>query len=364
MNKNVGGHFKWLLGVVAGASLVGGCAAPADEAEMADVEQTGDLQVSLSVDEAVLSAQDDVAVTLTFVNTSSEPVQLLKWHIGDGGIQDHLFEVTRDGEPVEYLGACAKRVAPRAEDYITLAPGESLTRTLPLSEEYDLSQDGDYTIRYDVGSVHSHGSMISNVSLLQSNDLGLWIQGRPSARLEAAQKQQSPTEALSYTNCSSTQQSSISSANSSAISYANGAYNYLNSTTPSGTQRYKTWFGTYSSTNWNTAKSHFNSIKNGFSQSVVVDCSCTDSGTYAYVYPSQPYKIYVCGAFWSAPTTGTDSKAGTLVHEMSHFTVVAATDDWAYGQTAAKNLAISSPTKALDNADNHEYFAENTPALP
>jgi peptidyl-Lys metalloendopeptidase len=80
------------------------------------------------------------------------------------------------------------------------------------------------------------------------------------------------------------------------------------------------------------------------------------------VYPTQPYRIYVCNAFWNAPNTGTDSKAGTLVHEMSHFNVVAATDDHAYGQTAAKNLAISSPTKALDNADSHEYFAENTPA--
>ncbi|MEO8196116.1 MAG: M35 family metallo-endopeptidase [Thermoanaerobaculia bacterium] len=29
--------------------------------------------------------------------------------------------------------------------------------------------------------------------------------------------------------------------------------------------------------------------------------------------------------------TGTDSKAGTLVHEMSHFNVVASTDDHAYG---------------------------------
>ena len=32
-----------------------------------------------------------------------------------------------------------------------------------------------------------------------------------------------------------------------------------------------------------------------------------------------------------------------------------------YGQAGAKNLAISNPTNALDNADNHEYFAENTP---
>ncbi|WP_308628312.1 M35 family metallo-endopeptidase [Massilia genomosp. 1] len=35
--------------------------------------------------------------------------------------------------------------------------------------------------------------------------------------------------------------------------------------------------------------------------------------------------LYVCGAFWRAPVTGTDSQGGTLVHEMSHFTAVAGT---------------------------------------
>jgi peptidyl-Lys metalloendopeptidase len=95
--------------------------------------------------------------------------------------------------------------------------------------------------------------------------------------------------------------------------------------------------------------------------SITVDCKCKQS-YYAYVYATQPYKIYVCRAFWSAPMNGTDSKAGTLVHEMSHFDVVANTDDVVYGQTGAKNLAISNPNDAIRNADSHEYFAENTPA--
>jgi len=62
--------------------------------------------------------------------------------------------------------------------------------------------------------------------------------------------------------------------------------------------------------------------------------------------------------------TGTDSWAGTLIHEMSYFDVVAGTDDFVYEQAGATALAISDPQKALNNADSHEYFAENTPALP
>ena len=63
--------------------------------------------------------------------------------------------------------------------------------------------------------------------------------------------------------------------------------------------------------------------------------------------------------FWNAPNTGRDSKAGTLVHETSHFNVVAGTNDYVYGATGAHNLAVSDPSRAINNADNHEYFAED-----
>ena len=146
--------------------------------------------------------------------------------------------------------------------------------------------------------------------------------------------------------------------------YADAAVSYL-AATPSATARYTTWFGTFSNANWNTVKSHFASIKDVYdTKPLVFDCSCSKKNTYAYVYSSQPYKIYLCGAFWSAPMTGTDSKGGTLVHETSHFTAVAGTSDDAYGQSAAKSLALSNPAQAIMNADSHEYFAENTPAQP
>jgi hypothetical protein len=127
--------------------------------------------------------------------------------------------------------------------------------------------------------------------------------------------------------------------------------------------RYTTWFGAPNSGRFNTVKSHFEAIEDAFeSAPTVVNCDC-DEPYYAYVFADQPYEIYVCDAFWSAPTSGTDSKAGTLVHEMSHFTVVAATRDHEYGQNACRSLAISSPQQAVMNADSHEYFAENTPPL-
>ena len=89
--------------------------------------------------------------------------------------------------------------------------------------------------------------------------------------------------------------------------------------------RYTTWFGAYTSSRYNTAEQHFVDIDAAMDQNggqITVNCGCNQSA-YAYVYPTRPYEIFVCRAFWSAPNTGTDSKAGTLVHEMSHFNIVA-----------------------------------------
>jgi peptidyl-Lys metalloendopeptidase len=151
----------------------------------------------------------------------------------------------------------------------------------------------------------------------------------------------------------------------STESYAANALSYLNAGTRGA--RYTTWFGTYNATRYSTARSHFASISDAAStKALAFDCSTcpgtANASAYAYVYANAPYRIYLCNAFWAAPNTGTDSRAGTIIHEVSHFTVVAGTSDYAYGQTAARSLAISNPARAVSNADSHEYFAENTPA--
>jgi peptidyl-Lys metalloendopeptidase len=152
----------------------------------------------------------------------------------------------------------------------------------------------------------------------------------------------------------------VTNAISGSKSYATNAKNYMQTHTASNVgPRYTTWFGSATTTYVSTITNHFVKIEDAFlNKPITIDCTCTDN-YYAYVYKNQPYTIHVCNAYRSAPTTGTDSKAGTLIHEMSHFTVVADTDDWAYGQTACKRLKSN---KSTDNADSHEYFSENTPS--
>ena len=315
------------------------------------------LDVRVSLPNPVLRGDVDVTVTVTVSNTSRHPVNLLKWQLPTDELEGALFRITRDDQPVAYLGPLVKRTAPQAADKVKLEAGASLSYEVELTGAYDLSQSGRYAIEYVSRGKHD------DAATLASAPVYVWLEGRSGTVNKPAPPPSAGSSTISYTgNCSASQQGLLVQAVNAATAYATTATTYL-SDTPSATPRYVTWFGIYGTAGWNTAKSHFAAEQSAFTtQALVLDCKCKKSNVYAYVYPTQPYKIYVCGAFWNAPMTGTDSKGGTLIHEMSHFNVVASTDDWAYGQTAAKSLAISDPVKALDNADSHEYFAENTSA--
>jgi peptidyl-Lys metalloendopeptidase len=356
--------FTWLfLGLSASALVMSGCVAPdVDEAgptpgtpseeEVAE-PAAGDLSVKLSANKLTVGTKEAVTVTLSLTNAADHPVRVLSWYVPGDELEEDVFEVTLQGQAVDFIGPHYKRPAAEDTDYVTIAPGKTLTYTADLTAFYDFSQSGDYQIRYAADYLPAGEK--DHVTI-QSNGAKLWVEAHAYAQVGA------PTS-LAYTKCTTTQQDTVVQALAAAKAMADNSTNYLTVTAPSGTPRYKTWFGTFSSGGWSTAKSHFVAIQDAlYNKPMAFNCGCKKQ-YYAYVYPSQPYNVYLCSAFWSAPMTGTDSKGGTIIHETSHFTAVAGTNDYAYGQSAAKNLATSDPNKALNNADNHEYFAENTPFL-
>jgi peptidyl-Lys metalloendopeptidase len=277
--------------------------------------------------------------------------------------------VSVDGKPVAYAGPLIKRGLPSPADFAILAPGETRKALVDLSAYYDMRQPGLYTVT--LASPLQHASLSDGRMLTTERGLPMVLQSAPLQFLSKGAAQgphpKKPgsggvvVNGVTFVGCSSTQISGAGDAVVQARVYSENAKGYLNAGTVGS--RYTTWFGAYTSTRYNTAQQHFTAIDAALDQSngqVTINCGCNQN-YYAYVYPTQPYQIYVCRAFWSAPLTGTDSKAGTLIHETSHFNNVAGTDDIVYGQSGAKNLAASDPDGALNNADNHEYFAENNP---
>jgi len=76
---------------------------------------------------------------------------------------------------------------------------------------------------------------------------------------------------------------------------------------------------------------------------------------YAYVYPHQPYHIWVGDDFFTAARSGPkDTTVGTLIHEATHWTIVKGSDDHAYGDIQHLSAAL-----ARNNADTLERIAES-----
>ena len=319
--------------------------------------------VTLSVDQVSFQASDPVLITVTYINSNKNTIRILRWFTPENGLEEPVFSVKVDGQPAAYTGAFYKRPAAEAGDYVSLKSKSSIAYVVDLREYYDLSVSGEYEISFKASSYFlfsEKGNNSSDPDLLRSAPIALKVEGQ--VKPKPSPTTTPPPGGTAFNVCTTAQQAILLNARAGATTYASGAKSYLAGIS-SGTNRYLTWFGAFTTSRLNTVKSHFDALTTAWtSASVTFDCKCKQN-YYAYVYPDRPYTIYLCKVFWQAPLTGTDSQSGTLIHEMSHFNVVAGTDDFVYGQTGAKSLAVTNPDNAINNADNHEYFAENNPPL-
>ncbi|WIM94147.1 M35 family metallo-endopeptidase [Actinoplanes oblitus] len=337
----------------------------ADAATAADA--TG-LTTTVQIDEVSSSS---LTVRLTTRNTSSSPVSVLSRDLPRAGLSGGLLAVTRDGVPLPYHGRLVKYAKPTAADYTRIPAGGTYAVTMNLADDYDLSRPGTFTIALAatrIRALRGPGAAVADTVRVRAGQASVSttvaIQGaRKPAGVAAASSERVKVAASAVTivynsNCSTSQKTSIRQAVTDAATLSTKSKTWL-SNNPNGGAAYTEWFGTRTTTRFNTVASEYSNITSELTSKTVTLSCLNEAGVYAYVYPDDPYKIYLCGAFWTAPAIGTDSKAGTLVHESSHFTVNGGTDDWAYGQTAARNLASTNPARAVNNADNYEYFAES-----
>jgi peptidyl-Lys metalloendopeptidase len=310
-------------------------------------------------------------------NNSAQALKVPYWELPIGSGEGRMFDVFQGGKRATYLGALVKRTPASDADMVEFEAYETRVFKVDLAKDYDLSRGGDYTVSFKSqlnGARTASGRKVTaadgRMAGLRSAPVLLWVDGesalkqQASGNLKASGKPGSGgtvVNGITYVGCSATQQTGAAAGMAQARAYSEEAKNYVNAN--GATLRYTTWFGAATTTRLNTIKTHYANIDAALDQSggqIKINCGCNQN-YYAYVYPTKPYEIFVCRAFWTAPTSGTDSKGGTLIHETSHFNIVAATDDNVYGQSGAKSLAISDPDAAVDNADSHEYYAENTP---
>lgn len=87
-------------------------------------------------------------LTLTLRNDGRRTAYLLRRNTPfEGWLADSLV-VERDGQPVPYIGAMAKRMPPSAAEYLALPAGKAFRFRASLPGGYDVAIAGNYRVQW------------------------------------------------------------------------------------------------------------------------------------------------------------------------------------------------------------------------
>ena len=336
---------------------------------------------------------DTVLVRFALTNTSKQDVSVLTWNTPLDRMITDCLDVTVDGESIEYDGPMIKRGAPTASDYLVLAPGQTVEAEFPVSDAYDTSKPGKYDVKIKraIGDVVPEKSAVKAATALASGNrapareqvsaktrftiekgqgghltLGeaarlqeqqMKAAMKATARARGATSKKKPSKRKSlnparYVGGTSDQQAAARTAHSDGYDLCIAARAGM-----ANNARYVEWFGSHTATRLNRVKTNLGAVKKDMeTEEFTYNLTGTGCrpGVFAYTF-KRTNTIWFCDAFWSAPRHGTDSKAGTVLHEHTHSD--ASTDDVRYGQAACRQLAKDNPDAATKNADSHEYYA-------
>jgi len=274
--------------------------------------------------------------------------------INQRNLKSEAFEITNlstKSKPI-YIGAIAKR-AVTPESLVSFPSLATVHSTIDLLKFYHFEDDGVYLIRI---SKTFHGGI-----KLTSNYAKVTIKGATPF----IHKSSFAKRSVSFDTCDSTQIDTINTQLDNQLDALDTALTYLQNNCKD--DDFKLFFGTSDGAQYSKIQSNFININElAVSQNFGFDCTGEDCdpGDYAFVHRNDPeHVIHLCDSFWTADDNqySFDSKAGTITHEMSHFSDIADTDDIAYGVDDCMELAIYDPISASNNADSHEYFQEYNP---
>lgn len=141
------------------------------------------------------------------------------------------------------------------------------------------------------------------------------------------------------------------------------------------TDVYGKWFGKYTPDNAErvraTLKAVYSAIRTG---AVTTVCEPEREGDcapsiYAYIEPNTPYLVHICPSFFGLPNmaglhpgqgaSNNGTREGTVIHELSHFRIVGATDDNCYSRDYCAEMALRDAYAVVRNADSYQYYTED-----
>jgi len=249
------------------------------------------------------------------------------------------------------------RLAPGPDDWMQIGPGQSVSTVVNLSRVYDMSQPGTYTVQFSYPLQVREADGTTRFVNVESDPLLVASAGVQQGQFEGQGGPPSSSE-----GCTDTQFDIIDVAEGTAADWAYASDYYMDHVAnPASDTHYDTWFGLYDAGRWATVNSNFQAIDAALDHDIEYICVSCGRTTVAYVYPAIPWEIYICPTFFDTRLIDEAYQAGVVLHEVSHWDIVANTNDYAYGESNCMALADSNPDSAIQNADSYHMFAKYLP---
>ncbi|EXF79751.1 metalloproteinase [Colletotrichum fioriniae PJ7] len=309
----------------------------------------------------------------SITNTGSTPLRVLKaGSILDGSpVEKAQFSTSSvDGTGVSKVAFTGVRVYVHDADlpdsaFQTIEAGEVVKVQWDAAQVHDLSSGGDFNIsstgslRYaEEGSNKIAGQVVFDSGVLQAT-----VDGTQAASVHAAFHESLNAKRVTIqSDCTGTKKTAVTAALSKAKTYVTNAQTAANAGT-----RLQQYFKSTSSSTKSTVAGVFGKAATLLgSTSSGAGLYCTDVGNFcsdgvvAYAQPGSGGYIVVCDYFFQFPASTTSCRATdqpyVLVHESTHLTEVAGTDDVCYGYEGCVDSLSTS--QALNNADSFAMYSQ------
>lgn len=326
----------------------------------------------------------------SITNISNHEVALLKWWTPLEDISTNIFNIYFEKEEkVPYEGIMRKRGPKTESDFIVFQPMDEVTVSFDLSENYYLKNPGKYLFLYK-----PLFKLVFNIERKSFKDwknesyrslVGAPIEAQFELKLPLKEKEFAPVQTIKYhslsllnTRISRDQigniifgdefnRNEIEILNSSAETVINLIENSINIlTTESDSLLFREWFGNFSRNRFRQVISNFETMYNSITRETyffqpAFESNC-GSHSFAYAFPFSE-TIFFCNYFWITENEEFDTKPGVIIHELSHCSFGANDDQEGDNYYSAKILASNNPDRAVENANNYEYFSEATNLL-
>ncbi|RWA13945.1 hypothetical protein EKO27_g1141 [Xylaria grammica] len=297
----------------------------------------------------------------SITNTGAEDLKVLK----TGTILDSApvekIQVFHGSSKLDFMGI-RLRVSNAGfdeESFQTIPAGQTIEVSFDAAELHDLAVTGDYD--FVANGVLSYAAAdsteIAGAVPYSSNTLTAQVDGTEAAKVRSAFLNKRTSV---QSDCTGTKLTATRNAETACRSFAAAASSAALTNTAKVSEYFKsTSVGSTVAAVFARVISECGSSTSGVSRTYCSDVyGACSSNVLAYTLPSASY-IVNCNLFFTAlpATTNTchaQDQATTTLHETTHLTQIAGTDDLGYGYAAATRLSSS---QALNNADSYALFA-------